>query len=293
MNKSVVSHFADDTCITFSAKKIKSLETVLNYDLKIVSDWLNANRLSLNVKKSKLIIFKSKRKVISPESFSIKLNGFKLEPTENVKYLGLHLDQNLSFDYHINQLSKKLSRSNGILSKLRHYTSKETLISVYYSLFYSHLLYGCPVWSLTTLYNRNYISILQKKCIRIINFLPINSHTNKLFFDNKLLKFEDIIKVEVMKLVCDFKNNNLPDDLIHLFTLNSEINKYQTRNVCNEGLHIPKIITKNFGLNSLKYSAPTLWNSILKKDILLNSFKNHHSLGKYLKKHFISLYDSH
>ena len=163
VNKSVVSHFADDTCITFSAKKIKSLETVLNYDLKIVSDWLNANRLSLNVKKSKLIMFKSKRKVISPESFSIKLNGFKLEPTENVKYLGLHLDQNLSFDYHINQLSKKLSRSNGILSKLRHYTSKETLISVYYSLFYSHLLYGCPVWSLTTLYNRNYISILQKK----------------------------------------------------------------------------------------------------------------------------------
>ena len=290
VKKSVANHFADDTCITYSARKIKSLETVLNHDLKILSDWLKANRLSLNAKKSKLIIFKSKRKLIPSESFSIKVNGFKLEPTDNVKYLGLYLDQNLSFDYHINQLSKKLSRSNGILSKLRHFTSKETLISVYYSLFYSHILYGCPVWSLTALYNINYISILQKKCIRIINFLPINSHTNNLFIDNKLLKLQDIFKVEVMKLVCDFKNNNLPEDLSHLFTLNSEINKYPTRNVCNEGLFIPKIITTNFGINSLKYSAPTLWNSILKNDISINSFKNHHSLGKYLKKQFISLY---
>ena len=106
------------------------------------------------------------------------------------------------------------------------------------------------------------------------------------------MKFQAIIKVEVMKLVCDFKNHNLSDDLIHLFTLNSEINKYHTKNVCNEGLYIPKITTSNFGLNSLKYYAPTLWNSILKNHISLNSFKNHHSLGKYLKKLFISPYNT-
>ena len=69
IKKSVANHFADDTCISYSARKIKSLETVLNHDLNIVSDWLKANRLSLNAKKSKLIIFKSKRKLIPPESF--------------------------------------------------------------------------------------------------------------------------------------------------------------------------------------------------------------------------------
>ena len=56
---------------------------------------------------------KSKRKIIDSRLFSIKLDGFKLLPTDNVKYLGLYLDQNLSFDYHVNQLSKKLSRTNG------------------------------------------------------------------------------------------------------------------------------------------------------------------------------------
>ena len=292
MNKSTASHFADDTCITFSAKKIKTLETDLNYDLKIVSDWLKANRLSLNVEKSKLIIFKSKRKLIDSQLFSIKLNGVKLLPTDNVKYLGLHLDQNLSFDHHVNQLSKKLSRTNGILSKLRHYTSKDTLISVYYSLFYSHILYGCPVWSLTTINNLNCISVLQKKCIRILNFSPFNSHTNQLFSDNKILKLDDIIKVQIMKLLFDFKNNNLPDDLMKLFILNSEINQYQTRNVYNKGFFIPKITTKSFGINSLKYYAPTLWNLILKNNITINSYKSCYSLGKFLKKLFIASYDT-
>ena len=129
---------------------MKSLETVLNQDLKLTSDWLKANRLSLNVDKSKLIIFKSKQKRFDNNNFSIKLNGSKIEPTDHVKYLGIYLDKNLSWDVQVNQLSKKLSRSNGILCKLRHFVSKKTIISVYYAIFYSHLLYGCPVWSLTT-----------------------------------------------------------------------------------------------------------------------------------------------
>ena len=285
MKKSTTSHFADDTCISYSAKKIKTLESVLNCDLKIVTDWLQSNRLSLNVDKSKLIIFKSKQKIIS-DTFSIKLNGIKLKPTDNVKYLGLYIDQNLSFDYHINQLSKKLSRSNGILSKLRHFTSKETLISVYYSIFYSHILYGCSVWSLTTLHNLKTISILQKKCLRIMNFSPFNSHTNNLFLDDKILKLEDIIKIQQMKLVFDFKNDNLPEDLSKMFTLNSDINSYNTRNAFNKGMYIHRVNTKTFGINSLKYTAPLTWNTILKNNKSINSINSIHSLNKIKKNTF-------
>ena len=239
--------------------------------------------------KSKLIIYKSKQKIIS-DTFSIKLNGVKLIPTDNVKYLGRYIVQNLSFDYHINQLSKKLSRSNGTLAKLRHFTSKETLISVYNSIFYSHLLYGCPVWSLTTINNLNSISILEKKFLRIINFSPFNSHTNNLFIDNKILKLDNIIKSQQMKLVFDFKNNNLPDDLSKMFTLNSNINKYNTRNVFNKGMYIPRVNTKTFGINSLKYTAPLIWNSILKNNKSINSSNSNYSLNKTLKKYFFSLY---
>ena len=67
-----------------------------HHDLRLTSEWLKANRLSLNVSKSKLVIFQSKRKVFCDNNFSIKLNGVKLHPTDHVKYLGVYLDKNLS-----------------------------------------------------------------------------------------------------------------------------------------------------------------------------------------------------
>ena len=135
--------------------------------------------------------------MLNIDSISIKLGGAKLIPSDDVKYLGVHLDKYLSWDLQTNQLSKKLSRANGILSKLRHFVPKKILISVYYSIFYTPLLYRCPVWSLTKKENLDYISIVQKRCLRMINFAPFSSHTNNMFFDSKLLKFDDIISGKV------------------------------------------------------------------------------------------------
>ena len=118
---------------------------VLNRDLNITCDYLKANKLCLNVDKSKLLIFESKQKKFDNNDISIKLNGCKLVPTDHVKYLGLQLDKNLSWNFQVKQLSKKLSGSNGILCKLRHFVPEKTLISVYYSIFYSHLSHGCSV----------------------------------------------------------------------------------------------------------------------------------------------------
>ena len=286
---SISSHFADDTCILYASNKLKSIETVLNCDLKLASDWLNANRLSLNVDKSKLLIFKSKQRKFNKDSISIKLGGVKLTPTDNVKYLGLHLDQNLSWDVQTNKLSKKLSKANGILAKLRHFAPKETLISVYYSIFYSHLQYGCTVWSRTKKENLDTITILQKKCMRIINFAPFNSHTNNMFLDNKLLKFEDLIKLEQLKLIFDFKNKNLPIDLLDLFKLSSDINFHITRSASKGCMFIPQIKTTNFGIKSLRYSAAVLWNNFIKCNEV-NDIKNIGLFKKYLKVSFLSLY---
>ena len=288
--KSSCSHFADDTCITYANRKMKSLETVLNQDLNITSDWMKANRLSLNVDKSKLIIFKSRQKKFDNNNISIKLNGSKLDPIDHVKYLGLYLDRNLSWNVQIKHLSNQLSRSNGILCKLRHFVPKKTLISVYYSIFYSHMLYGCPIWSLTSLNNLNSITVLQKRCIRIMNFAPFNSHSNDLFAENNILKFNDIIQIEQLKLVYDFKNKNLPDELLTLFNLNSDIHSHFTRNAANVGLHVPQINSTNFGERSLKYTASINWNNFVKYHKEIIDFKSIRSLKKYLNNYFLSLY---
>ena len=129
---------------------MKTIETVINTELKQVIKWLGLNKLSLNAAKTELIFFHSKRRPINYDSISIKFNGIKLSPVDHVKYLGMYLDSYLSWEYHIHELSKRLSRANGILSKLRYDASFNICLQVYYSLFYSHLIYGCINWGLTT-----------------------------------------------------------------------------------------------------------------------------------------------
>ena len=205
----------------YSSKNVKTIETVMNYELKLMSKWMKLNKLSLNTDKTKLIIFHSRHKSFDKDSLSIKFNGKKLIPVNFVKYLGMFLDNHLSWDYHINQLSKKLSRANGILAKLRHNAPIETRIQVYYAIFYSHLIYGYLLWGLTSEKNLNTIRILQKKCIRIITFSDFNSHTNQHFIDNKLLKVDEIIKIQQLKLVYEFKIKMLPLELQNLFKFSS------------------------------------------------------------------------
>ena len=89
-------------------------------EIKEVSKWLSLNKLSLNADKTDLIFFHSKQHALNYDSISIKFNGIKLFPIDNVKYLGMYIDKYLSWNFHIQQLSKKLSRANGILSKLCH-----------------------------------------------------------------------------------------------------------------------------------------------------------------------------
>ena len=90
----------------------------MNFDLKNLLYWLNANKISLNVKKTELVIFKSKRKQFDHE-IKLKLSCKKLFPTDSVKYLGVKIDGNFSWKFHIDYLSVKLRRVNVLLFKTR------------------------------------------------------------------------------------------------------------------------------------------------------------------------------
>ena len=87
---------------------------------------------------------------------------------------------------------KHVARANEILSKLHHFILKDICISLYYFLLYTHLIYGCLVWSDSRKNNIDRIIRLQKRCIRVINFSDFNSHTDPLFSRLKLLKVNDI-----------------------------------------------------------------------------------------------------
>ena len=121
-----------------------SLETLLkrmNFYLKNLSQWLKANKLSLIVTKTELIIFHPNFKKTNP-SLKIILDGKRLIQTDTVKYLGVLLDDRLLWSKQINHVATKLNQATGILSKLRNRASLKILKVTYHSVFCSHLLYG-------------------------------------------------------------------------------------------------------------------------------------------------------
>ena len=109
-----------------------------------------------------------------------------LKVHSHVKYLGILIDEVLSWNKQTESICMKLARANGILSKLRYFEPKDSCISVYYSLFYTHLIYGCLVWSYSRKSNIDRLIKLQKRCI--INFSDFDSHTDSQYSELKLLK---------------------------------------------------------------------------------------------------------
>ena len=110
-------HFADDTCIIQSNPSLERLSKQVNRDLSNLSNRLRANKLSLNVKKTELVIFRP-RKFKIDHSFKFKLDGKRLAPTHSVKYLGVLIDEHLLWNKQIVQMKSRHNRAIGMLSKL-------------------------------------------------------------------------------------------------------------------------------------------------------------------------------
>ena len=169
---SSVHHFADDTNLILTDKSMKKINKHINRDLKLVVQWIRANKLSLNTSKTELIIFKPKNKIIT-KHLNFCISGQKIKPSSQVKYLGIILQDDLHWNLHLTKLRNQLCRSIGLLSKIRYYVPKHLLRTIYHSIFNSHLIYACEIWGQN---QRNYcfkkLLRLQEKALRIIDFKP-------------------------------------------------------------------------------------------------------------------------
>ena len=214
---SMVHHFADDTNLFVFDNSLKSLKKKINIDLKLLCHWLNANKISLNSGKTEYILFRHKLKPMNYE-LKLKINGKKLYPSTSIKYLGIFLDEDLSWKKHVNITSLKLHRANGALAKLRHYVSPSILTTIYYSLFHSHMFYACQVWGQSKNSITNRIFTLQKSAMRIMSFESRRSHSDPLFHNYGILKFFDMVQSQNIVFMHKLLNN-VPSDLRITFSL--------------------------------------------------------------------------
>ena len=136
--------FADDTSIIYADNNLRTLESTVNSELAKVSEWLKANKLTLNIKKSNYVIFRPRQKTM-PFVPQVKIfnpmsnTHTSLEIKDFIKYLGIMIDSDLSWKNHIDFICHKISKSIGIIAKLRHYIPRQLLLSIYHTLITPYL----------------------------------------------------------------------------------------------------------------------------------------------------------
>ena len=281
-------HFADDTCLLLKNKKLKKMRKYLNIDLRNLSNWLNANKISLNVSKTELLIFKHPKKKMK-YNLKVKLDGKLLRPSSYVKYLGMYIDSNLNWNFNTKVLSSKLSRSIGMLSKIRHYVNAETLKSIYFAIFASHLSYGSIIWAQNSS-NQNVKRILrlQKRALRIISFANYRDHADPLYKNLNILKFTDNVKLRNILLVYDSLNSKLPSILNNMFTYSKSVHNHNTRSSSKLKLKLPEVNTTTHGLNSIKYQSISVWNKLIDEYPTINLQELKRSKLKRILLHYFS-----
>ena len=153
----------------------KKLDTVINKELRKLDTWLIVNRLSLNIDKTNFLIFHPYNKPLELR-ITLKIHKKAISESDYIKYLGIMVDSTLTWNIHIDKISKTISRATGLLYKIRPFVNNKTLKMLYYSLVYPHLNYVTEVWGSADPSYLNRILILQKRIVRMLTSNDIRKH---------------------------------------------------------------------------------------------------------------------
>ena len=262
--------YADDTCLVVSNYSVKKLQTDCKEELQNAKMWMNLNKLTINISKSSALLIRPKIPGILNHSISLNLETIQL--VDNIKYLGVEIDSFLNFKDQIHNLQSKISKGVGILFKLSKLVTSETLIILYYALIYPHLTYGITVWGSTFKSYFKPLQVLQNKAMRAIDNLNWKERVTPVYRKYKILKLNDIHKLEIAKFMYKFSKKSLP------FTFN---NYYKNIKICHDH-DTRQSAQKDYFLTlhktsrlqrSIKFLGIKVWNSI-PTSIRNKSFKN-------------------
>ena len=203
---------------------------------------------------------------------------------DNFNFLGITINKHLNWDVHTTFVANKISRTIGILNKLKSYLPKHILCTIYNSLILCNLNYGNLVWG----HNCKRLFKIQKKAVRVITQSKYISHTEPIFKELRLLKLEDIHKIIMLKFYHKLVNNKVPEYFtkMPLKSMN-EIHQHFTRS--QNSLIIPKV-NHSFARFSISNS---LAHCINNSPNIITEKAYTHSLSSYsiyIKNYFINQY---
>ena len=267
--------FADDTSVFMSHRDLNILEREFNQELKKLVHWLQINKLVLNINKTHYMVFTNVHWDTS--NFVIKIQETEIERVNRLKFLGVTIDEKISWNEHIGCICNTLSKNIGILNKLKFFP-QDILLMLYHFLVSPYLNYCILMWANSTTKNVDRVFKLQKRAIRIITHSKYLAHTTPLFARLKIFNIYDMYKFQsaIFMYMCSHKV--LPASIMSYFNVNSSIHNYFTRS--NRNYNIPCARTTLFQ-KSILYNGPKIWNEIpnhIKTSLSLNIFKKKYKL---------------
>ena len=186
--------YADDSSIFYSHQNPQILVETVNSELENIAQWIFANRLSLNLDKTNFILFSNS---ISDLPGDICFNNVKIKKVKSTKFLGLFIDDKMSWKIHTNYLCSLLSRNAGVIYKLKPMFPTYVLQMLYSTLMLPYLNYGILAWGSSLKLQLDKILVVQKRAIQTICNVPIRTHSSPLFFNTKVLRVRDIFNLQL------------------------------------------------------------------------------------------------
>ena len=231
---STIDIYADDTTLLSCSKwNDITLNQTIAQDLNNIEKWAIENKMFLNAKKTKSMLVSGKRlrKRLSADNtnLNITLTGKNIEQVANHKILGVNLDQDLTFETHVEELCKKLSKRLGLLRRISSYLKQKQKAYYYEAVIKPLLLYGSPIWSSSNKGNLDNVLRMQKRAARII--LEAERRTPSVTMFNTLEWVPFYTEVYVNRCTLAYKRLNglTPNYINSLLKTNSEVHSVNTR----------------------------------------------------------------
>ena len=227
--------YADDTVMYFTASNAQEVSSTLTSELAKVNDWLVDNSLFIHQGKTECVLFGTGSR-LATANLSVDIDGKELTRVAEYKYLGVILDESLSWNAHVNYLISKVSKRIGILGRTRRSISMHTAGIIYRSFILPVLDYCDTIWNCCGCTNADNIEKLQRRAARII--MQTNSSDEALAH----LKYDTLglrREIRALNLVKKCLNKRCPQFLMDYFYLNRDIVQRKTRQ--SNHLRLPSI----------------------------------------------------
>lgn len=276
--KAITQFYADDGVLLFKGNSMENLSQNIRHDLVLLDGWLEKNHLKLNVAKTKILVVKNgKNTGVLDHFIGINYQGQLIESVKAIKYLGLVIDNQLSWDEHTKNVINRVTSISYLIYRARNLIPKGQLWMLYHAHCLTHLAYMNPIWSSCSKTIMNRLQRIQNKLMKTIEGLPRLTPTNTLYKNHlNMEKFAQLQTITALHKITNNKmryNHDLEQKTQHGYTLRSILNLRQTfhKNTKNK--------------RSIRDSGIKLFNKI---PISIRNIRNTHIFRREMIKFLLS-----